>query len=103
MILATLAEFNFLPLNWKNASHLTMRLTFLLVVLALTAGPTIYIIFFTSSTTRSNVPLIVGIVQFFISASATFLFSTLPSGRLFGDRVGSNSRKFMASQTFTAS
>ncbi|KAG8744009.1 1,3-beta-D-glucan synthase [Ceratobasidium sp. 414] len=103
MLLATLAEFIFLPLNWKNASHLTMRLTFLLVVLALTAGPTIYIIFFTSSTTRSNVPLIVAIVQFFISASATFLFSTLPSGRLFGDRVGSNSRKFMASQTFTAS
>ncbi|KAH7338288.1 1,3-beta-glucan synthase [Rhizoctonia solani] len=103
MILATLAEFIFLPLNWKNASHLTMRLFFLFVVLALTAGPTLYIIFFTSSTTRSNVPLIIGIVQFFVAVSATLLFSILPSGRLFGDRVGSKSRKYMASQTFTAS
>ncbi|KAF8754567.1 1,3-beta-glucan synthase subunit FKS1 [Rhizoctonia solani] len=103
MILATLSEFIFLPLNWKNASHLTMRLFFLFIVLGLTAGPTVYIIFFTSSTTRSSIPLIIGIVQFFVAVTATLLFSIIPSGRLFGDRVGSKSRKYMASQTFTAS
>ena len=43
MILATLAEFAYIPTSWNNASHLTRRLLFLLVVLALTGGPTVYI------------------------------------------------------------
>ncbi|KAK7680380.1 1,3-beta-D-glucan synthase [Cerrena zonata] len=44
-----------------------------------------------------------GIVQFFISVVATLLFAILPSGRMFGDRVAGKSRKYLASQTFTAS
>jgi hypothetical protein len=43
MILATLAEFSYIPTTWNNTSHLTRRLLFLLVTLALTAGPTFYI------------------------------------------------------------
>ena len=39
MIFATLAEFSYIPTTWNNASHLTTRLIFLLVILALTAGP----------------------------------------------------------------
>ena len=34
---------------------------------------------------------------------ATVLFAIIPSGRMFGDRVAGKSRKYLASQTFTAS
>ncbi|KAH7903514.1 tRNA synthetases class I-domain-containing protein [Hygrophoropsis aurantiaca] len=105
MIFATIAEFMYIPTTWNNASHLTTRLIFLLVILALTGGPTVYIAYVESrpNPTNSQIPLIVGIVQFFISVVATITFGLFPSGRMFGDRVAGISRKYMASQTFTAS
>jgi len=103
MIAATLAEFSYIPTTWNNASHLTTRLIFLLVILALTAGPTFYIATVDDRPNLSQVPLIVGIVQFFISVVVTLVFAIIPSGRMFGDRVAGKSRKYMASQTFTAS
>ncbi|KAG1731889.1 glycosyltransferase family 48 protein [Suillus lakei] len=105
MLLATLAEWMYIPTTWNNASHLTTRFIFLLVILALTGGPTVYIAYVESrvNPTTSQIPLIVGIVQFFISIVATIAFGLFPSGRMFGDRVAGKSRKYMASQTFTAS
>ncbi|EGN92450.1 glycosyltransferase family 48 protein [Serpula lacrymans var. lacrymans S7.3] len=105
MIFATIAEFMYIPTTWNNASHLTTRLIFLLVILALTGGPTVYVAYVETRpvVTTSAVPLIVGIVQFFVSVVATVAFGLLPSGRMFGDRVAGKSRKYMASQTFTAS
>ena len=101
MILATLAEFSYIPTTWNNTSHLTRRLLFLSITLALTAGPTFYVAFVDDST--SNVPLALAIVQMFISGIATLIFSVMPSGKMFGDRVAGKSRKYLASQTFTAS
>jgi 1,3-beta-glucan synthase len=103
MIAATIAEFSYIPTTWNNTSHLTRRLLFLLVTFALTAGPTIYIAIAESQTPNQTVPLILGIVQFFISVVATLIFAIMPSGRMFGDRVAGKSRKYLASQTFTAS
>ncbi|ODN83720.1 1,3-beta-glucan synthase component FKS1 [Cryptococcus amylolentus CBS 6039] len=100
MIAATLAEFSYIPTTWNNTSHLTRRLIFLLIILAITGGPSIYIAFFNQT---GRVSLILGIVQFWCSVVATALFSTLPSGRMFGDRVAGKSRKYLANQTFTAS
>ncbi|KAH9842776.1 1-3-beta-glucan synthase [Rhodofomes roseus] len=100
MIFATLAEFSFTPTTWNNASHLTTRLIFLLVVLALTGGPTVYVALVDNTT--SNIPLYVSIAQFGVSVVATITFGILPSGRMFGDRVAGKSRKYLASQTFTA-
>lgn len=101
MIAASLAEFMHIPTTWNNASHLSGRLVILLIILAITAGPTFYIAI--TDGTNSNVPLILGIVQFIISVLVTVLFAIIPSGRMFGDRVAGKSRKHMASQTFTAS
>jgi 1,3-beta-glucan synthase len=42
-------------------------------------------------------------VQFFISVVAMLLFAAMPSGRMFGDPVAGKSRKYLASQMFTAS
>lgn len=103
MICATLAEFSYIPTTWNNTSHLTRRLLFLTVTLILTAGPTFYIAIAETSSPGGSLALILGIVQFFISAVATLLFAVLPSGRMFGDRVAGKSRKYLASQTFTAS
>ncbi|KAG8702002.1 1,3-beta-D-glucan synthase, partial [Ceratobasidium sp. 394] len=103
MIFATLAEFTFIPTTWNNTSHLSRRLLFLLVTLGLTCGPTFYIGFVNDGSDGSSLPLILGIIQFFIAIIATLLFSLLPSGRMFGDRVAGKSRKYLASQTFTAS
>ncbi|KAI0246237.1 1-3-beta-glucan synthase [Lactifluus subvellereus] len=104
MILATLAEFSYIPTTWNNTSHLTRRLLFLLVTLGLTAGPTVYIaIVENQSDGGGTLALILSIAQFFISVAATLLFGIMPSGRMFGDRVASTALKYLASQTFTAS
>ena len=103
MIAATLAEFMYIPTTWHNASHLTTRLVFLLVILALTAGPTFYVALVDDRPASTQIPLIIAIVQFFMSVVVTVIFGLLPSGRMFGDRVAGKSRKYMASQTFTAS
>lgn len=100
MILATLAEFSYIPTSWNNTAHLTRRLLFLAVVLFLTVAPSIYIAFFNQD---GHLSLILGIVQFFISILATLLFGIVPSGRMFGDRVAGKNRKYLANQTFTAS
>jgi 1,3-beta-glucan synthase len=103
MILATIAEFSYIPTTWNNASHLTTRLVFLLVILALTAGPTFYIAMVDDRPAQTQLPLILGMAQFFFSVVVTIAFGFIPSGRMFGDRVAGKARKYMASQTFTAS
>ena len=103
MIIATLFEFSYIPMTWINSSHLARRLLFLFVTLAITSGPTSYIAIVESNGTGGSLSLILGEVQFFISAIATLLFSIVPSGHMFGDRVRGKSRKYLASQTFTAS
>ncbi|KAK0451562.1 1,3-beta-glucan synthase [Armillaria borealis] len=103
MILATLTEFSYIPTTWNNTSHLTRRLLFLFVTLGLTCGPTFYVAIAENNGSGGQLSLILGIVQFFISVVATLLFAIMPSGRMFGDRVAGKSRKYLASQTFTAS
>ncbi|KAG8714885.1 1,3-beta-D-glucan synthase [Ceratobasidium sp. 423] len=103
MIFATLAEFTFIPTTWNNTSHLSRRLIFLFIVLGLTTGPSFYVFIANDGSDGSSLPLILGIVQFFVAVIATLLFSIIPSGRMFGDRVAGKSRKYLASQTFTAS
>lgn len=103
MILATLAEFSYIPTTWNNTSHLTRRLIFLFITLGLTCGPTFYVAIAEHTGSGGSLALILGIVQFFISVVAVLLFAIMPSGRMFGDRVAGKSRKYLASQTFTAS
>ncbi|KAF7366397.1 putative 1,3-beta-D-glucan synthase subunit [Mycena sanguinolenta] len=103
MILATIAEFSYIPTTWNNTSHLTRRLLFLTVILALTCGPTFYIAIAASNNNVTSVTKIIGMVQCFISAVVTVVFAIVPSGRMFGDRVAGKNRKYLASQTFTAS
>jgi 1,3-beta-glucan synthase len=101
MILATIAEWFYVPRRWAGAQHLTKRLLFLIGMFILNAGPSVYIIGMGKN--QGAVPLTIGIVQFFI-ALATFLwFSVAPLGGIFGSYLTKNSRRYVASQTFTAS
>jgi 1,3-beta-glucan synthase len=103
MIGATLAEFSYIPTTWNNTSHLARRLLFLLVALAVTVAPTFYLALTDNPKSKSTIPLIIALVQFFISIFITLLFAIVPSGRMFGDRVAGKARKYLASQSFTAS
>ena len=104
MIFATMAEFSYIPTTWNNTSHLTTRLLFLLVILALTSVPTVYI--FLKQDPNPKAPKgifdIIAFVQLAVSVGVTLLFGIMPSGRMFGDRVAGKSRKYMANQSFTA-
>jgi 1,3-beta-glucan synthase len=102
MLLAAIFEYSYIPTTWNNASHLTTRVLFLLIVLALTGGPTIYIALIDGRAGQQSTAEYLGIAQFAVSVVATVAFSIIPSGRMFGDRVAGKSRKYMASQTFTA-
>ena len=102
VVLSTFAELSYVRATW-NIWHLTSRLLFLCVMLALNAGPTIYIALHDSPTTTSSVPLILGIVQFCISVVTTLLFSVVPLGRMFGGHVAGTPQENSACATFTAS
>ncbi|KAF5349446.1 hypothetical protein D9758_014615 [Tetrapyrgos nigripes] len=78
----TLMEFSYIPTTWNDTSHLTRRLVFLLITLGLTCGPTFYIATAVVNGSDGQLALILGIVQFFISVSATLLFAIMPSGHL---------------------
>ncbi|CAO1613249.1 unnamed protein product [Sympodiomycopsis kandeliae] len=100
MICATMAEYAYIPKTWNNTSHLMRRMLFLLVCLAITVAPAIYVQAFNKSSTTAN---IVSYVHIAASGCITALFSLVPSGRMFGDRVAGKARKYLANQTFTAS
>lgn len=103
MILATLMEFSYVPTTWNNTIHLWRRLLFLMITFAVTSAPTIYIALAQKHSSSGSFTLALGIVQFFLSIVATLIFSIIPSGRIFGDRVAGTSRKYLAGKTFTAS
>ena len=108
-ILATLAEWAYVPRRWAGAQHLTKRLLFLLVIFVLNVGPGVYIFMpakdlrALSDRQEGRPALIVGVVHFFIAVITFLFFSIMPLGGLFGSYMTKNSRRYVASQTFTAS
>ncbi len=101
-IIATYAEWAYVPRRWAGAQHLTKRLWFLIVVFLLNVGPTVYV-FGIEGAADTTPGLVVGIVQFFFSLITFLFFSIMPLGGLFGSYLTKNSRRYVASQTFTAS
>lgn len=101
-MLATLAEWAYVPRRWSGAQHLTKRLLFIIVVFLVNVGPSVYI-FGISGAQDTQIGLILGIVQFFIALITFLFFSIMPLGGLFGSYLTKNSRRYVASQTFTAS
>lgn len=99
-ILATICEWFYVPRRWAGAQHLTKRLLFLIGMFVLNLAPSVYIFFIKQD---NQIALALGIVQFFIALGTFFFFSIMPLGGLFGSYMSKNSRRYVASQTFTAS
>jgi 1,3-beta-glucan synthase len=104
MILATLAEWSYVPRRWAGAQHLTKKFMFLVVILILNVAPSVYIFVYKGiKTDPGQIAKILGIVQFFFAVATMFYFAVMPLGGLFGSYLTKNSRRYVASQTFTAS
>jgi len=103
MILATICEWLYVPRQWAGAQHLTKRMLFLLGVFAVNLAPAILIFGFAEKSIPHKAATIIGIVQFLIALATFFFFSVMPLGGLFGSYMTRNTRRFVASQTFTAS
>ncbi|KAL8675402.1 MAG: hypothetical protein Q9168_000233 [Polycauliona sp. 1 TL-2023] len=101
MIIASVAEWAYVPRRWAGAQHLTKRLFFILGVFVLNIAPSVYI--FGIKGGKGRIGEILGVVQFIIALATLFFFSIMPLGGLFGSYLKKNSRQFVASQTFTAS
>ncbi|KAM0324528.1 hypothetical protein ACHAQA_007913 [Verticillium albo-atrum] len=101
-IFATLAEWAYVPRRWAGAQHLTKRLLFLILIFAINLGPSVYILF-VATEGQEKIAKILGIVQFLIAVFTFLFFAVMPLGGLFGSYLTKNSRKYVASQTFTAS
>lgn len=104
-IFATLAEWSFVPREWPGAQHLTKRMLGLIICLFINFGPSVYIFLFHDLDVHSKSAYIVSIIQFSIALVTTLFFSIKPLGGLFFSYLkrGSNKRKYVSSQTFTAS
>ncbi|KAI1412681.1 glycosyltransferase family 48 protein [Hypoxylon sp. FL1857] len=101
-IIATCAEWAYVPRRWAGAQHLTKRLLFLIVVFIVNLGPSVFVFGFPDYQDQTPA-LALGIAQFFIAVITFIFFSVMPLGGLFGSYLTKNSRRYVASQTFTAS
>jgi len=100
-IAATCIEWCYVPRKWAGAQHLTKKLLFLILAFAINVAPSVYI--FGLGNRKGTIPDILGGVQFAIALVTFIFFSVMPLGGLFGSYLTRNSRKYVASQTFTAS
>lgn len=100
-ILATLSEWAFVPRKWPGAQHLSRRLTFLVLIFILNLVTPVYVLGYVGYR-RSKSALAVGIVGFLIALFTFLFFSVMPLGGLFGSYLNKRTRRFVASQTFTA-
>ncbi|CAI6095424.1 hypothetical protein V2G26_015139 [Clonostachys chloroleuca] len=102
-ILATLAEWAYVPRRWAGAQHLTKRLLFVILVFVLNLAPGIKVFMFPTETKGVAIDYIISIVHIIIAVFTFIFFSVMPLGGLFGSYMKRNSRQYVASQTFTAS
>lgn len=100
MLVATICEWCYVPRRWAGAQHLTKRFLFILVVFVINIAPAVYVF---GVTQDGQIAKILGIVQFIIGLVTYIFFSLMPLGGLFGSYLVGKSRRYVASQTFTAS
>lgn len=104
-LLATLMEFSFVPREWPGAQYLWKRFLGLSFLLLVNFAPTIYILGWHNLDEISKICQILAIVQFCISLLTSVFFSIRPLGGLFKSYLkrGKHKRRYVSSQTFTAS
>ncbi|EDO18789.1 hypothetical protein Kpol_1028p64 [Vanderwaltozyma polyspora DSM 70294] len=104
-IIATLFEWKFVPREWPGAQHLSQRLLGLIICFIINFGPSVYIFGFFDLDVHSKSAFVVSIVQLIIGIITTVFFATRPLGGMFRSYLkrGKKRRRYISSQTFTAS
>jgi 1,3-beta-glucan synthase len=101
-ILATIFEWLFVPRQWAGAQHLSRRLGFLIIIFVINLAPVVFTFYWTKLVFYSKIALAISIVGFFIAIATLVFFAVMPLGGLFTSYMNKRSRKYLASQTFTA-
>ncbi|CUM56167.1 unnamed protein product [Debaryomyces tyrocola] len=101
-IMATVCEWLFVPREWAGAQHLTRRLLFLIIIFIVNLAPVVFTFYYAGLQTVSKAAHAVSIVGFFIAIATLLFFAVMPLGGLFTSYLNKRSRKYVASQTFTA-
>ncbi|KAK9471200.1 1,3-beta-glucan synthase component-domain-containing protein [Dipodascopsis tothii] len=102
-IIATVAEWAYVPRQWPGARHLTRRLILMIVIFIINFAPSVYIFGFLPLDEKNKGALTLSIVQFFIAVATVLFFALWPPSSLFGKLLNKNNRHYVANQTFTAS
>lgn len=104
-IVATIAEWFFVPRKWAGAQHLSRRFWFLVIIFAVNLGPMIFVFAYNpiSKNEYSKATHVVSAVMFFVAVATILFFSIMPLGGLFTSYMKKSTRRYVASQTFTAS
>ncbi|KAH3679224.1 hypothetical protein WICPIJ_008693 [Wickerhamomyces pijperi] len=100
---ATVCEWCFVPRNWAGAQHLSRRFWFLMLIFVVNLGPVVFVFIYDPMTVYSNAARVISIIMFVIAILTIIFFSIMPLGGLFTSYMKGNNRKYIASQTFTAS
>ncbi|EDK37070.2 hypothetical protein PGUG_01168 [Meyerozyma guilliermondii ATCC 6260] len=101
-IAATVCEWMFVPREWAGAQHLTRRLMFLIIIFVVNLAPIVFTFYYAGLAAKSKAALVVSIVGFFIGIATIVFFAVMPLGGLFTSYMNRRSRRYLASQTFTA-
>ncbi|CCK69000.1 1,3-beta-D-glucan synthase KNAG_0B05680 [Huiozyma naganishii CBS 8797] len=102
-LVATVCEWIFVPRKWAGAQHLSRRFWFLVGIFGVNLGPIIFVFAYDKDTVYSTATHAVGAVMFFVAVATIIFFSIMPLGGLFTSYMQKSSRRYVASQTFTAS
>ncbi|SCU77450.1 LAFA_0A01772g1_1 [Lachancea sp. 'fantastica'] len=102
-LVATISEWFFVPRKWAGAQHLSRRFWFLVLITAVNLGPIIFVFAYDSLDVKSKASHAVGAVMFFVALITIIFFSVMPLGGLFTSYMKKSTRRYVASQTFTAS
>lgn len=101
-VMATVFEWMFVPREWAGAQHLSRRLVFLIIILVINIVPFAYSFYWAGLSAISKSAHAVSIVGFFIAVATLLFFAIMPLGGLFTSYMNRRSRKYVASQIFTA-
>lgn len=104
-IVATFFEWWCVPRLWPGSQPLSWRMCCLIFCLIINITPTIFILSRYGFVTYSYYAYVLSIIQIVIAVLTTLVFSIRPLGGFFGSYLnkGRKKRRYISSQTFTAS
>lgn len=104
-ITATIFEFTYVPRKWPGAQYLGKRLIGLIILLLVNFCPSMFVLVKFKFNQVNHLAKIISIIQLIISLTTCVFFSIRPLGGMFSSYMskGKYKRRYVSSQTFTAS